>query len=371
MGDSKMIALRRRQLWAVLLAAGLVCATVQAFAQTDAAADEVPLPTPQPELPQNSDNRLARGYSVPGTRARIGGYGEVSFIDENDNAERWRATLDSISLLLNWDDGARWRFFTEVELEDSVILSPGDSTTDEAYVSLERLHVDYTQSDFLQLRVGKYLTPIGRWNLIHAAPLVWTTSRPLITDSTFPTNATGAMVFGVVPLFHRAIDYSIYGSIGEELFPNPELDTFKEAYGIRLNYSFDVHTQVGTSFASFEQELTPDERKEMFGIDFVWKYHRWELQGEWVYRRLQQAAERADERGYYVQLVAPLSERLYAVARTEYLNKVDFDRGVHLQIGGLTWRYSPAWVFKAEYRYAVENDIGVDEGLLTSFAVLF
>jgi len=59
------------------------------------------------------------------------------------------------------------------------------------------------------------------------------------------------------------------------------------------------------------------------------------------------------------------------VARTEYLNKVDFDRGVHLQIGGLTWRYSPAWVFKAEYRYAVENDIGVDEGLLTSFAVLF
>ena len=33
----------------------------------------------------------------------------------------------------------------------------------------------------------------GRWNLIHAAPLVWTTLRPLATSRLFPTSVNGAM----------------------------------------------------------------------------------------------------------------------------------------------------------------------------------
>jgi hypothetical protein len=43
---------------------------------------------------------------------------------------------------------------------------------------VERLYLDYLHSDALATRLGKHLTPIGRWNLRHADPLVWTATRP-------------------------------------------------------------------------------------------------------------------------------------------------------------------------------------------------
>ncbi|MFX6815264.1 hypothetical protein ABTH42_18965, partial [Acinetobacter baumannii] len=84
---------------------------------------------------------------------------------------------------------------------------------DGAHLDLERIYVDWAQADELKFRFGKFLTPVGRWNLIHAQPLVWTTSRPLTTEAAFPTNATGGMVFGTLSSIGQGLDYSVYGSL--------------------------------------------------------------------------------------------------------------------------------------------------------------
>ncbi len=312
---------------------------------------------------------LGLGYKLGQSDFTLGGYAEAAFQDA-EGTQPWRAALASLSGILWWDDGGRWRFFAEIELDDALVLQPGDLTTDDATPVLERFHFDYAHADALKLRLGKFLTPVGRWNLIHAAPLTWTTSRPLITEATFPTNATGAMVYGVLPWTDEGVEYSLYTSPGEELFPAKDVDTFREAFGLRLAATLLPRTQVGLSFASFEQDSTP-ERKTLYGLDFGASWRRFELSGELAYRTRDFGEDQIDERGHYLQLVSPLGARLYAVLRYEGFQESGAGRDMSLYLGGLTWRPRPGLALKAEYGKATDNDIRVRDGLRASIAVLF
>jgi hypothetical protein len=314
--------------------------------------------------------QLGQGLRLGDSGFRLGGYGSASYGDPT-GADDWRVGLDSLSSFLWWEGGERWRFFSELEVEDAVVVQPGDTTTGHAELVLERLYFDYLRSDALKLRLGKFLTPVGRWNLIHAAPLVWTSSRPLITENTFPTNATGAMAYGLLPLTGDGVEYSVYASPGEELFPDDELDTFREAYGAHLSVSPFGGARLGFSFANFELKKTADERRTLYGADFVWSHRRWELSAEFVYRISEAFSEERDEQGLYAQAVAPLGARLYAVARYETFRRSDTSESLNLYLGGLNYRLRPAVVLKAEYSQASDRVFEVRDGFLASFAVLF
>lgn len=357
----RIIAARGRWPQGLRAASLLAALALPAAALADAAAD---VPLPEPAYPETGE-----GYTLGNTGIPLGGYASASVTDNHD--ERARAAFDSLSLFLAWEGPERWSAFAEVELEDALILSPGDSTFDEAHIDLERLHLDYAASDAVKLRIGKFLTPVGRWNLIHAAPLTWTTSRPLITEATFPTNATGAMLYGTVAAFGQPLEYSLYASPGEELFPDPDLDTFKEAYGARLAYGLGATAQVGLSYVSFEQEDEPDEHKTLFGVDFLWTLGKVELSGEWARRTRNAEAAAGDEQGFYLQMVSPIAGRLYGVLRYESFQPAGIDEGLHLYLAGLNYRWSRSLVLKAEQREATENEVGSPEGFVASVSVLF
>jgi len=238
------------------------------------------------------------GWTVPHTDLTVGGYASSSVTKEA--SAPWTLDLSHLSLFLWWSGDSRLRFFSETDLEHPVQVRAGHTSTDSAYLALERLYADWTQSDELNFRVGKFLTPIGRWNLIHAAPLVWTTSRPVITEQVFPTNATGAMVFGTLTAVGAGLDYSIYGSIGTELRPDPQVDTFKEAYGVHFSYPVQPTLQVGLSYANFEQKHEIGEHKNLFGVDGVWARNGYEISAEAAWRFSSQGGG-ADEKGGFVQ----------------------------------------------------------------------
>lgn len=329
--------------------------------------------------PNANRYRLGEGLHLGDSGFVLGGYGTVSTGQGEANHEgqshdsEWRAGIDSLSAFLWWNGGGRWSFFSETELEDSLVARPGKLTARQSEVELERFYVDYAQNDRLKLRVGKFLTPVGRWNLIHASPLVWTGSRPLITETTFPTNATGAMVYGVLPWTSQGVEYSLYYSPGVELARDQEIDPFSEALGGHLSLTPLPYTQVGISYVNFEQEYTRDERKNLYGVDFIWARHRWEISGEFDYRTVSSRSTARDETGLYVQAVAPLTARLYAVARYETFRRTDAVRDLNLYLGGLNFRYSPAIVFKAEYSSATDtgDEVEIRDGFLASLAVLF
>ncbi len=313
--------------------------------------------------------QLGRGWTVPCTNLTLGGYGsaELSKLE----GDPWKLDLSHLSMFLSWQsDNGRVQFFSESELEDGLTISERRTAPDGAHLDLERVYVDWEQTDALKLRVGKFLTPIGRWNLIHAQPLTWTTSRPLTTEAAFPTNATGGMVYGTLGNVGDGLDYSAYGSLPEELRPDRDEDSFTKAYGLHLSYPVGPLSQLGFSFANFEQKNEPGERKNLVGFDLSWAGKGVDLTAEGIYR-FSNLGRAADEKGAFVQGVVPIAVKWFAIGRYEYFHGSGSGNSTNIWLGGLDYRLNRALLFKAEYSKAVDNRIQTPEGFLASVAVLF
>jgi hypothetical protein len=309
------------------------------------------------------------GWQLPGTGFGVGGYASGGVSDEPHPSNG--VGLDHFSLFLHWEGAGKLRLFSELDFENPLSWVPSNGlTTDHAYLALERLYADYLYSENLNFRVGKYLTPIGRWNVIHAAPLVWTTSRPLITERTFPTNATGAMVYGTLPLMDHEIDYSVYTAVGSEWRADPRLDPFSQAYGLHLSMPTSNLGEFGVSYANFEQESATSEHKNLLGVDYFWSRDRYEVSSELVYRFSDQGHQ-LDEKGLFIQGVAPIMGRWYAIARYELYQQAGPAPAMNLYLAGVAMRLTPAMLLKAEFSHATHNEIQAPVGFYASFAILF
>jgi hypothetical protein len=308
------------------------------------------------------------GVRLDNSNWMLGGYSSATF--NNPSGHAARADLDHLSLFLWWDGEQRWKFFSEFDYENVVASRPAEREDEDRYLALERLYVDYAATDASTIRIGKFLTPIGRWNEIHAPPLVWTTSRPLLTSITFPTNVTGAMLSGHLPGIAKAVEYSIYGSNGHEIRANPDQDPFYAVVGAHLKMPIARDVHLGLSYANFEQRKTREERKQLVGLDFAWNIDRYEFSAEGTYRYSDNGSD-WDERGAFIQLAIPLSQRLYAVGRVESFRKAQERSATQLWVTGLNFRLTPAVVLKVEWIGGEHNSIGAPEGFMSSASVLF
>lgn len=311
--------------------------------------------------------RLGEGLAIPGTGLTLGGY--ATGIYEDMRHQPARTALDNVSLFVWWEGEGRWKFFSELDYENVLSTRNTGLEGDERYLALERLYFDYALTDTANVRVGKFLTPIGRWNLIHATPLVWTSSRPLVTLSTFPGNVTGLMVSGTLSSL-GGTEYALYTSSGAEIRPNPTLDPFTEVVGGHLTLPAVGGAQLGFSYAAFEQKKTHDESKELLGVDFMWSKNRYEISAEGIYR-FSDKGSAWDEKGAFVQAVVPLGEKLYAVGRYENFRQSRAAATTELWVTGLNYRITPAVVLKAEVIGGRNNNIGAPEGFMSSVSILF
>ena len=321
------------------------------------------------EVLSDAEYSPGKGWQVPGTGFKLGGYASVAA--ENDHQSLATIDVDNFSLFIHWEGEGKLRLFSELDLERPVAWEQGKGISAEhAYLALERLYLEYLYSEQANLRVGKFLTPIGRWNVVHAAPLVWTTSRPLITEHTFPTNTTGAMLYGTLPALDNSVDYSIYTAVGNDWRPDPKLDPFEEAYGAHVTLPVEGIGEIGFSYANFEQKSSIGERKNLLGMDYFWSHDRYEISAEAAYR-FSDNGTKADEKGLFIQGVMPVSDRWYALARYELFDPAGSASTMNLWLAGLAMRLSPAMIVKAEYSHATNNSIHAPAGLFASFAILF
>lgn len=309
------------------------------------------------------------GWQVPGTSFRLGGYTSEGI--ENDKNQPWNIGINNLSLFVWWDGEGKLKLFSELDLENPLLYEQGNNlTVKHDYLALERAYADYLFSERFNLRGGKFLTPIGRWNTIHAAPLVWTTSRPLITERTFPTNATGVMAYGTLPVGGNDVDYSVYSAVGKDWRPDPKLDPFEEAYGAHVSIPVSGHGELGMSYANFEQKREIGERKNLIGLDYYWEHNRYEISSELAYRFSDNGSQ-SNEGGMFIQAVVPVSERWYVIGRYELYEPAGPLPTMNLGLLGLAKRLSPATIFKLEFSHASHNQIQAPEGFFTSFAILF
>ncbi len=335
---------------------GITC--VPALAATD--IREGPSATEYGSFGQ-SMNLADRGLTV-------GGYASVQYQDLHNKEAH--LSLSHLSMFVWWESESRLKFFSEIDAQGLLSSVSRHEENERHYLSVERLYFDYAFNDSLTLRAGKYLTPIGRWNQGHADPLVWTTSRPMITRDLFPTNATGLMATGNLSLFARPIEYIVFASTGNELRPDPDQDPFNSSYGVRLNIPITDNVQLGWSYASFDQLAMREERKTLYGADFTWSSPHIDLSGEAIYRKSNAGGMR-DAKGGFLQSVIPLQERLWAVARVEAMRDPE-SPDLHKQmVLGVNYRYGPATLLKLEFLHGFGGDQMAPKGLLSSVSVLF
>lgn len=331
---------------------------------------------------QTAPYSLGDGLNFPQQRLTLGGYLNLHYGD----LEQSEPTLGlrSLSLFISKSIGSRSLFFSELELGDALEYSDDGFTSDYAELDVERLYLDYRQSREITYRLGKYLTPVGHWNLIHAEPLVWTPDRPLTTAAGFARHATGAMVYGDISLGSNSLDYSLYADDSELLDPSQEKEppfedertslaprnAFQWALGGRLVYHFaDDAAHFGLSFLLSQMEDLED-RTELFGADLLWTVHRMEFSFEAIYRNSLGDVD-PDEYGGFVQAVLPLSEHLYLIGRHEDYRAAFQHDTAHIDCAGLTYRPHRAVSLKLEYRSGTDNEAMAPSGWLASLGVLF
>ena len=326
--------------------------------------------------PQGWRQRLAAD-----TGLHLGGYFSIRFSDVEHQDPR--LDLKDLSFMADWEIAPRWRLFSEIELGEALVWQGRRLTTDEAEFDLERLYVEFDLTPRLRARAGKFLTPVGRWNLIHADPLVWTVTRPLTTGVSFARHSTGLYLEGDSSLGDGELTFLAYMDDTDDLDPSPREpgieephtrlfipNTFENAVGGRLHYtSRGERIAVGTSYAFFRlQDLT--EAKHLFGLDARCLCGPVELSTEFTYR-LSQGGREPDEWGAFVQGVLPVWHGLHLVTRYEYFDPASTPQAAQIALVGLAWRLPRQRVLKLEYRAGANNEALQADGLLAGFAMMF
>ncbi len=290
----------------------------------------------------DSAYRLGGGYPVSDTGLRIGGYSNAQIVLPRTTP--WNIEVTDLSLFLTWDNGSRLHFFSELEGGD--VLSAGEHQapgTRNAHFEFERFYVDSLVNNNLTVRLGKFLTPIGQWNLIHAAPLVWTTSRPVATENLFSTHASGLMLHGSISVADRQLEYSAYGDLSENIDPQRSRNSFEDAQGISLRYAVNDTLQIGASFADFVMNDLQPVRYYLAGFDTAWSYQKFELSSEIAYRTSDHADIASAWQGF-AQSAIPVSTDWFVIGRYELFEQ-PLDKAGQVGVLGLAYRPLPPLVW--------------------------
>lgn len=364
----------------VCLALSLLVAGCAARA-VDGAPLDVPVAEHVPDSPPTGI-RLAPGVTLSGygtvqllapdgrSSSQADGSADRGGPGEGDSQFSRRARLDlsHLSGIAWWEPSADWKMLGEIDLQDVVQVprhEDSDGPDSASFVALDRLYADYHVTDSLTLRGGKFLTPIGRWNQEHSDPLVWTVLRPLISQSAFPTSATGLMLLGSVPVSDQWIDYQVYAADGGDWRRSPRSQSFDRAIGARVATSLDRSLQLGVSFSRFDESDNTSTRFSLVGVDAAWTWRRIEFSGEAIVRRAADG-RKGNEDGWFGQAVVPVADRWWAVGRVEAYRRAGYPDRSRTGLLGLVYKSGQHWVFKAEWARASGDSTGLPSGLLSS-----
>jgi hypothetical protein len=324
---------------------------------------------------------LGQGYPLPWLGLTAGGYATLRV--GNLDGEPAKAVVKDLSLFLHTDLSPRWHFFTELELGDPLAWSRDGLTTSDAELDVERLYLDHNLTPSAALRLGKFLTPVGRWNLIHADPLVWSIMRPLTTSAAFARHASGIAVLGTLPLADASLDYQVYADDSNALdiypayeptyleapvTPNPD-NIFDHGAGLRLQYrALDDALQIGLSAAHFTLTEQPGTR-DLVGTDLFYTHAGLELTSEAVYRR--GPGTNGDVWGAFAQIVVPLGHQFFAVVSGERYKGAGYAETTDIGHLALAYRPTPPLSFKLELQESRGVDQLAPDGWQLSVSVLF
>lgn len=229
------------------------------------------------------------------SRTRLGGYVEFEYED----TEGKKSTFDNhrLILLVNSRIAEKIRFYTELEYEHGT-----------KEIELEQAYINFALHDLLSVSAGAILVPVGRLNIYHDAPLLETTSRPMVDTFVIPTTWTdvgvgvsgqgtierkyflGYEAYVVNGLEHEDSSNGINGSRGLRNARTIEdgasdfeqdLNSNKSLTG-RAYVRYGTLVEVGVSGFTGKVDEANDAGVNLYAFDWLLKYQIFELIGEYA-----------------------------------------------------------------------------------------
>lgn len=208
----------------------------------------------------------------------LSGYANIEVIDRFDAPTR--LDLDDLSLFAGGHISQWVNPFTEVELSKQTLIQQGGGRVN-GDIIVERFYNDAMLSEHDTLRVGKILTPLGDWNLVHAAPLIPIITRPYTTARGFDAYMSGVSwqhdpEDGVTP------DLQLYWQPDNEWFKRPASQTmrnFHNVLGGHINMSLGLVNKIGAS-SQHGQLMETGETFTLYGVNANKSFGKLRLESE-------------------------------------------------------------------------------------------
>lgn len=321
-----------------------------------------------------ADYQLGEGYNIG--MLNVSGYSNL--VLEIPNTGSTQLALDDLSLFLSGRFNRYLNPFVEVELTNAPIVVEGKGVMNSGTprVVIERAYNDIQLNDEFALRIGKMLAPVGEWNTIHAAPLVWTTIRPLTTYYNFSEFASGVSMLysdadGLLP------DVQVYYQPSDEFFRKPRSVhpfRYQQVSGINVAFTSDLQKRLGFSMQHAENSDT-DDHQVLAGIDGRFTIDAFSLESQithtWIIKEGTTPLARQNEWGVYVQGIYALNDQWSVVSRGEVFQSRYQKKTSDNLLLGIVYRPVTAVSFKTEYVETFGPELNFSRGLYASMAVLF
>ena len=211
--------------------------------------------------------QLGDGVQIASSPIYVGGYFSLNY---RHTQAQDRYQLDDIALL-SYASYKKFSYMVEVEYKDLYTKKEYKNntiTTKDTALYLERLYIDYTFNENYRCRIGKYISPIGFWNLLPINVLRSTTSDPVSTNILFPELTTGFYLsYTQFALSNISIDIMLQN--------NEDLD---HKYN---NYQMNKHYGIGFTY-------TKNNFSSKINIGYFNKLHRYQEDDGHDYEEVQE-----------------------------------------------------------------------------------
>lgn len=304
----------------------------------------------------------------------ISGY--LKTVIQAPNHQPTKVELDDLSLFVSANVNRWINPFLEAELFSIPLWESGQGLQlDRAEFIIERLYNDFKINDDDNIRVGKFLSPLNRWNLIHAAPLVWTTNRPVTTTYSFANYITGIKYrHEFDPFVGHAIEF--FWQPYQELDPKPIRKQGREYQGV-LGATWILHDDLDAYYALTMQHDNVKNSKETrttWSFDLFFQQPDFELESELLLTLVDDAEQQKfhdQDWGGYIQLTVPMPLDLNIVTRYEHFQFTNQLKASDTALAGLVYKPRSDLLFKLEWQQTWGGNWHNETGLYSSIAVLF
>lgn len=317
---------------------------------------------------------------------QVGGYAglTLSHAERPEKTERPEVS-EMVAAILAWGQiSQRASYLLEVDLAKQTTETWTGREADNWLLPV-RAYAEYTASDLLRLRLGRFLTPVGQWNEHHAEPLTWTPTRPLTTYRPFAKSLDGILAAGSGSVGSRDLGYAVFWSPTGTAKEDEE-SSFLWATGGRLALALRPGLTLGVSgmgmkrsepeeWEAFEGPEEHEEGREddqdaraLLGADLRWDGFRFQVSAEGVW--LPATEHGGSEGGGFLQAAIRLTDRVWGVGRGEGYRLPGND-DVQVGFAGLTLRYSPRFVAKLGWQFTDQPSPRIPDGWFFSISSLF